>query len=268
MAGVQCRDEEPAGDEDEHHARDPEEANEVDLHAASIDPEPERDRNDDAEDRPAPGHCRARGLLERGREEHSRLEALADHGEERHADERAARAARQRARDGVLQIAAQVAGVAPHPDDHVGDGRRSDEGDQRLELLLLALGEVRVQHLQRNPEADAEEHRDSDSGPHRAQRIPAARAGEEGGDDDDDQRRFEALAEADDEGRQHVLAPVAGSQSDHVWPTLHETRHVCKATLTSLRETARDPRCTARPSLLTCPLRAPDYFHSRTCLVS
>ena len=172
VARVQRRDEEPAGDEHEHDAREAEEANEVDLHAAAVDPEPERDRDDDAEDRAAAGHRRARRLLERGGEEHGRLEALADHGEERHADERAAGAARERARDRLLQIAAQVAGVAAHPDDHVGHRCRGDERDQRLELLLLALGEVLVEHLERDSEADAEEDRDADAGPHRAQRIP------------------------------------------------------------------------------------------------
>ena len=120
---------------------------------------------------PLPVIAGPRRLLERGGEEHRRLEALADHGEERHPDERPAGAARERARDRILQIAAQVAGVAAHPDDHVRHRRRGDDRDQRLELLLLALGEVLVEDLERDSEADAEEDGDADAGPHRAQRI-------------------------------------------------------------------------------------------------
>ena len=106
----------------------------------------------------------------------------------------------------ILEVAAEIARVAAHPDDHVGDCGGRDERDERLELLLADLGQVLVEDLQRDPEADAEEHGHADAGPHRAQRVPAAGGGEEGGDDDDDQRRLEALAEADHEGRQHALA--------------------------------------------------------------
>ena len=162
-------------------------------------------------------------LLECGGEEHGGLEALADHREERHADQRPAGAARERPRNRVLEIAAEVARVTAHPDDHVGHRRRGDQRDQRLELLLLALRQVLVEHLQRDAEADAEETatptpvhiaRSESRGPRRRGTC----------DDDDDQRRLEALAEADHEGRKHALAPVVGSPSDHVWLTLHKKR--------------------------------------------
>ena len=52
--------------------------------------------------------------------------------------------------------------VTAHPDDHVGHRGGRNEGDQRLELLLLLLGQVLVEHLQRQTEADAEEHGHAD----------------------------------------------------------------------------------------------------------
>ena len=114
--------------------------------------------------------------------------------------------------------------MAAHPDDHVGHRSGGDECDDGLELLLTDLRQVLVEDLEGDPEADAEEHRHGDAGPHRAERVPATGGGEEGCDDDDDQRRLEALAEANHEGGQHALGLGSGSQSLHVWVTLHQKR--------------------------------------------
>ena len=62
----------------------------------------------------------------------------------------------QRARGLVLELALEVAGVLGHPDDHVGDHRDGDEGDDRLEALLLALGELVVDDPQHDGDRDAQ----------------------------------------------------------------------------------------------------------------
>ena len=111
-----------------------------------------------------------------------------------------------------LQVALQVGGVPPHPDDHPGDHPDRHQRDHGLELLLLALGEVLLGHVQGPGRASAEEQRDQHPEPHPPQRVASTLLRQERGDDPDDQRRFEALPQADDEGGKHerkVRDPLA-----------------------------------------------------------
>ena len=49
----------------------------------------------------------------------------------------------------ACEVALEVGGVAAHPDDHPGDHPDRDQGDDRLELLLLPLGQVLLGDVQR-----------------------------------------------------------------------------------------------------------------------
>ena len=97
-----------------------------------------------------------------------------------------------------------------HPDDHVGDHRDGHQGDDRLEALLLALGQLVVDEAQDHGNGHAERDGQADAHPHRAQGIRAPLALEEGGDDAHDERGLEALAQGDHERRQHGILRVVG----------------------------------------------------------
>ena len=103
-----------------------------------------------------------------------------------------------------VQLAAQVARVVRHPDDHVRDHRDGDQRDDRLEPLLRAVGELVVDDAEHDRDADAQDDGQRHARPHRPEPVGPARAAQEGGDDPDDQRRLEALAQGDDEGGQHA----------------------------------------------------------------
>ena len=74
----------------------------------------------------------------------------------------------------LLQLALEVAGVLGHPDDHVGDHRDGHEGHDRLEALLLALGQLVVDDAQHDGDRDADCDGEADAHPHRAQGVRAA----------------------------------------------------------------------------------------------
>ncbi len=57
--------------------------------------------------------------------------------------------------------------------------------------------------FERDRHPGAERDRDRHADPHRPQRVPSALLGQERRDDADDERRFEALAQADDECGEH-----------------------------------------------------------------
>jgi hypothetical protein len=113
------------------------------------------------------------------------------------------------------QVALEIGRVPAHPDDHPGDHPDRHQRDHRLELLLLALREVLLGHVQGPGGASTEEQRDQHPEPHPPQRVAPALLRQERGDDPDDQRGFEALPQADDEGRKHerkVRNPLAAVQ--------------------------------------------------------
>jgi len=93
--------------------------------------------------------------------------------------------------------------VLPHEDDHVGDHADGEGTDDGLEPLLLPLGQVRRDHLQRDGHADADRDRRGGADPDLAQRVLPALLAQEGGDDPHDEGRFESFAQPDHERGQH-----------------------------------------------------------------
>jgi hypothetical protein len=200
---VQRRGQEPGRDEHEHDAGDLEELAQVDVDAAPVDPVSEDRGEEHAEHRAGAGEAGTGRLLERGEEEDRRLDSLAEDGEERHPDQRGGRALVERALGLRLQLAPQVRGVPFHPDDHPRDHPDGDEADDRLELLLLALGELLLEDAKRDADGRAQQHRGEHPQPHPAHRVTPAPLAEEGRDDPDDERRLQALPEADHERGEH-----------------------------------------------------------------
>ncbi len=98
--------------------------------------------------------------------------------------------------------------MAAHPDDHEGDHADGEQGDDRLEALLLLLRQVVVEDLQADRDAEADQHRDDDARPHPAQAIATAFLHEERGDDPNDQGGFDPFTQTDDERRQHCKTSV------------------------------------------------------------
>jgi hypothetical protein len=94
--------------------------------------------------------------------------------------------------------------VAAHPDDHVADGADRDQADDRLQALLLLLGQLLPDDFEGYGDADAEPDRDRNPHPHLPHRIAAALLDQEGGDDADDQRGLDALSQGDYESRDHA----------------------------------------------------------------
>ncbi len=70
-------------------------------------------------------------------------------------------------------------------------------GNDRLELLLLSLGQRLVEHLQADGQSNAECDGGGDSHPHRPQRGAVSLLAQEGADDPDDQRRLDSLSQPD-----------------------------------------------------------------------
>ena len=175
---------------------------EVQPQGPAVDAEAEADGDGEAEHHPETRRPRVARIVERGEQEDRRLEALAQHGQEGHGHERHRRALGQSARGVLLQLPLEVAGVLGHPDDHVGDHPDRDERHDRLQALLLAVGELVVDDPQHDRHGKAQHHGQADAEPHRAQRVRASLAAQEGGDDADDERGLEALAQRDHERRQ------------------------------------------------------------------
>ena len=195
---------ESCGDQGEQQAGDLEEAGEVDVDATAIDAVAQEHGYADSEDR---AQCRRHGVVagvESRDEENRRFESLAEHREECHHHERDRRTLVDRVGGRGLQVALEIACVLTHPHNHVRDHRDGDDADDGFEAFLLALRQVARQHLESNGNSDADGDGDADPDPHPAQSVGAALASEEGRDDAHDERRLEPLAEADDEGREHV----------------------------------------------------------------
>jgi hypothetical protein len=93
--------------------------------------------------------------------------------------------------------------VLPHENDHVGHQADREGADHRLQALLLSLWQAGGDHLQRDRDADADQHRYRRAGPDLPQRVPSALLSQERGDDADDERRLESLPQPDHECRQH-----------------------------------------------------------------
>ena len=81
-----------------------------------------------------------------------------------------------------------------HPDDHVGDHPDGDQSDDRLEALLLAVGQLVVDDAQDDRDREAQHDGQRDAGPHRAQPVRSALPPQERGDDADDERGLEPFA--------------------------------------------------------------------------
>ena len=114
-----------------------------------------------------------------------------------------------------LQIALQVGRVTAHPDDHPGDHPDGRQRDHRLELLLLALGQVLLRHVEGVGDPAADDDRPDDPEPHPPQGVAPTLLAEERGDDADDQGRLEALPQTDDERGKHgrqVRDPLPSEQ--------------------------------------------------------
>ena len=90
-----------------------------------------------------------------------------------------------------------------HPDDHGGDHADRRDGDDRLQALLLPLGQLRRQQLQPDAGGDAQGHRGQYAEPHAAEPEGAGVATQEGCDDADDERGLQALAQPDHERGKH-----------------------------------------------------------------
>ena len=114
------------------------------------------------------------------------------------------RAGDERGLGALLERALQLAGVALHPDDHVGDARDGHQGEDRLQPFLLFVRERPVDGLQDQRHRQAQRDRQADPVPHRSQRLALPALDQERGDDPDDERGLEAFAESDDEGGQHA----------------------------------------------------------------
>jgi hypothetical protein len=96
--------------------------------------------------------------------------------------------------------------VAPHPQHHVGDHHHGDGPDDGLEPLLLLLGQLGRDDVERHPDGDADGHGDRNSHEDLAQRIAAALLTEERCHDAHDDRRLHALSQSDHERRQQISA--------------------------------------------------------------
>ena len=101
----------------------------------------------------------------------------------------------------LLEIVLQVPGVPTHPEDHVGDHHDGDQADHRLEPLLLPLGEIVRDDLQRHADSDADHDRDGNADPDLAQGRLATLLAQEGGHDAHDEGGLHAFSEPDDERR-------------------------------------------------------------------
>jgi hypothetical protein len=103
--------------------------------------------------------------------------------------------------------------VPPHPDDHVGDGGDGDDADDRLQPLLLLLRQLFADQVEADADRGAEDDRDPDPDPHLPHRVLPPLLDQEGGDDADDQRGLDALAQGDDEGRNHSVETGAAVEA-------------------------------------------------------
>ena len=111
--------------------------------------------------------------VERGEQEDGGLEALAEDGEERHRDEGDHRSLGERGRHAPLELAAEAARVAPHPDDHRSDGDDRDESDDRLEPFLLPVRQLTAENLEPDADEKAQSAGQRDAGPDPAEHVPA-----------------------------------------------------------------------------------------------
>ena len=131
----------------------------------------------DAERGAGTGEPRPIRLLERGEQEHRGFEALTEHREERHDHQAEGRALDQRHLGPLLEIALEVGRVPAHPHDHPRDHPDRDQGDDRLELLLLLLREVLLRDPERDRDRGAQEDRGRDAEPTSSATRPGGRAG-------------------------------------------------------------------------------------------
>jgi hypothetical protein len=172
--------------------------------AAAVEAEADRDRRGETEHGAGAGGGGVGRVLEGGEQEDRGLEALAQDREEGHPDQGHGRAGRQRRGRLAFERAFDAAGVAPHPDDHVGDGGDGDDADDRLQALLLFLRQLFADQVEADADGGAEDDRDADPDPHLAHRVPAPLLDQEGRDDADDERGLDALSQSDYEGGNHA----------------------------------------------------------------
>ena len=97
-----------------------------------------------------------------------------------------------------------------HPEHHVGDHQDGDQPHHRLEPLLLLLGEIVRNDLQRHTHADADQDRDGDPDPDLAQGSSPALLAQECSHDADDECRLHTFSESDHERREHALLLTLG----------------------------------------------------------
>lgn len=93
--------------------------------------------------------------------------------------------------------------MAAHPQHHVADHHHGDGTHHRLEALLLALGKVGRDDLQRHADGDADGHGDGHPDPYLPEGVASTLLTEEGGNDADDEGGLHPLSQSDDERRQH-----------------------------------------------------------------
>ena len=104
------------------------------------------------------------------------------------------------------QLPGQVAGGAPHPEDHPGDEGHRDDGQKSAECLLGFEAELTGRVGEHCAEAEAERDRRSHAGPDRRKPAGVARLDQVGHQDADHQGRFEPFAQPDEVVGKHWRA--------------------------------------------------------------
>ncbi|MCY1364855.1 hypothetical protein D9M69_516770 [compost metagenome] len=111
---------------------------------------------------------------------------------------------RQRLVDRRMQLALDGAGCLAHPEHHRGQHDHGDEPDHALEQLLLLLRKLGRQQLQAGAGEQRQRGGQQHADPHRGHQHAAAALFQVTGNDADDQRGFDAFAQHDEKGNEHL----------------------------------------------------------------
>ena len=119
-------------------------------------------------------------------------------------DERPQAARRERTIDTALQRRLQRARGLLHPEDHPRDHRDGEEREDSADELLGLEGQRVGAEGQDGADAERQDNGEADARPQPRQHVAPADARDIRDEDADDERGFEAFAQADEEGREHV----------------------------------------------------------------
>ena len=204
MSRAQGRDDEAGGDEDEKGAGHPEEAAEIDAHAAGINAPADQRGRDEADDGAEGREARGIGRRKGGEQEDTGLETLPQDGEKGHGGKGKAARPPQCVCGLGLELALHVPRMGVHPQDHAGDEDHGERADQAFQPLLLGLWQRLFEARETHPDGDRQGDGEGDAHPHRLQIMAVLL--QKGRDDPDDQSRFQAFAQANDQGCQHDVS--------------------------------------------------------------